>query len=162
MSSVLRHSAIACLRHIRHTWTDPRIRSKPHTFYAVYASSAPVKAIVDFWHYYEPIREHMPRNCSNDIQAVIARVDRVLSGSNAAAIKELRELFGLVDLEHSDDFANARKFLDLGLGLGGFSMDLIASYDQPEAMAGLRAVYRPKWRILPVLRCFGGEGWTAR
>ena len=104
----------------------------------------------------------MPSNCSADVQAVIAHVDSVLSGPNTNATNQLKHLFGLVDLKHSDDFAAAREFLALMLRLGGFSMDLIVSYDQLRAMAGFAAGYRPKWRIFPVLRRFGGEGRTAR
>lgn len=27
--------------------------------------------IIDFWGYFEPIREHMPANCSADVQRVV-------------------------------------------------------------------------------------------
>lgn len=56
--------------------------------------------ISDFWQYYEPIRENMPKNCSADVEAVINFVDEVFFGSNTTAQRELQELFGfLTDLE---------------------------------------------------------------
>lgn len=40
-----------------------------------------------FWRYYEPIREHMPKNCSADVQAVVAHVDAVLHSRDATKVK---------------------------------------------------------------------------
>ncbi|KAI0740521.1 peptidase S28 [Earliella scabrosa] len=76
-------------------------------FYAGYASSAVVQAIVDFWGYFEPIRQFMPANCSADVQAVIEHVDSVLLSNNTADIKNLKTMFGLQGLAHNDDFAAA-------------------------------------------------------
>ena len=59
----------------------------------------------------------MPANCSADVQAVIAHVDEVLSGQNTTAISQLKDLFGLSGLSHSDDFASARKSHSLVFGL---------------------------------------------
>ncbi|KAI0666133.1 peptidase S28 [Trametes maxima] len=81
------------------------MHNKPGVFYAGYASSAVVQALADFWGYFEPIREHMPQNCSADIQAVIAHVDGVLASGDAAQIRTLKDAFGLADLEYNDDFA---------------------------------------------------------
>jgi hypothetical protein len=47
------------------------------SFYAGYASSAVVEAITDFWAYFEPIRQQMPKNCSADVEAVISHIDSV-------------------------------------------------------------------------------------
>ncbi|KAG6820692.1 hypothetical protein H0H93_013211 [Arthromyces matolae] len=49
------------------SWT---MVSRPGVFWAGYASSAVVEAIFDFWRYFEPIRTHMPANCSADVEAV--------------------------------------------------------------------------------------------
>lgn len=62
----------------------------------------------DFWQYFEPEREHMPQNCSADVQVVIAHIDEVFSGENATAIQEIKELFGMGDMTHLDDVAGAR------------------------------------------------------
>ncbi|KAI0628443.1 peptidase S28 [Trametes polyzona] len=81
--------------------------NKPDVFYAGYASSAVVQAIVDFWGYFEPIRQAMPANCSADIEAVISHVDSVLSTNDSAQITALKTTFGLQGLSHNDDFAAA-------------------------------------------------------
>ncbi|KAF9450668.1 hypothetical protein P691DRAFT_809949 [Macrolepiota fuliginosa MF-IS2] len=86
------------------SWT---MVNKPGLFAAGYASSAVVEAILDFWQYFEPEREHMPQNCSADVQAAIAHIDKVFSGTNNTAIQEIKELFGLGDMTHLDDVAGA-------------------------------------------------------
>ncbi|OJT07638.1 hypothetical protein TRAPUB_1498 [Trametes pubescens] len=80
---------------------------QPDVFYSGYASSAVVEATVDFWGYFEPIRQAMPANCSADIEAVIAHVDTVLTSNNTAQINTLKSTFGLQGLAHNDDFAAA-------------------------------------------------------
>jgi len=52
----------------------------------------------------------MPANCSADVQAVIAQIDKVYSGTNTTAINQLKNLFGLSGLSHLDDAASAREF----------------------------------------------------
>ncbi|KAH9925851.1 peptidase S28 [Epithele typhae] len=76
-------------------------------FYAAYASSAVVQPIVNFWGYFEPIRQSMPANCSADIAAVIAHVDTVLTANVSADVLALKKTFGLDGLAHNDDFAAA-------------------------------------------------------
>lgn len=56
----------------------------------------------------------MPKNCSADVQAVIAHVDQVFTGSNQTAIDSIKSLFGLSDLTHLDDVAGACEFHLLG------------------------------------------------
>jgi hypothetical protein len=53
----------------------------------------------------------MPQNCSADVQAVIAHIDEVFSGTNTTAIQQIKELFGLGDMTHLDDVAGARMSL---------------------------------------------------
>ncbi|KAI0043738.1 peptidase S28 [Auriscalpium vulgare] len=83
--------------------------NKPGLFAASYASSAVVESITDFWAYFEPIRQHMPQNCSLDVQAAIARLDSILTGKNQTAIDALKASFGMGDIVHLDDFAGALK-----------------------------------------------------
>ncbi|RPD62559.1 peptidase S28 [Lentinus tigrinus ALCF2SS1-7] len=83
------------------------MHSKPGLFYAGYASSAVIQAIGHFWKYYEPIREYMPKNCSADVEAVIAHIDAVLDTGNATAIHDVKAVFGLEDIVHDDDFGSA-------------------------------------------------------
>jgi pimeloyl-ACP methyl ester carboxylesterase len=79
----------------------------PNVFWAGYASSAPVQGIIDFWQYFEPIRQNMPQNCSNDVQRVIKLWDKVIDSGDDKAFKELKELFGLGDVIHAVDVVNA-------------------------------------------------------
>ena len=62
----------------------------------------------DFWQYFEPIRQNMPRNCSSDVQAVISYIDKTFSGRNKTAINAIKDNFGLGELDHLDDVAGAR------------------------------------------------------
>lgn len=87
------------------SWT--MVADTDDTFYAGYASSAVVEAILDFWAYFTPIRENMPQNCSADVQAVVAYVDQVFTSTNETAIEEVKDAFGLSDLSHVDDVAGA-------------------------------------------------------
>jgi hypothetical protein len=80
-------------------------QKEPGVFWAYHASSAVVQAISHFWQYYAPIEEAIPRNCSNDVKAVIKYVDEVLAKGTPQAIKSMKEDFGLAQLDHNDDFA---------------------------------------------------------
>ncbi|KAF7792825.1 hypothetical protein EIP86_003925 [Pleurotus ostreatoroseus] len=62
---------------------------------------------IDFWAYFEPIRQFMPQNCSADIQAVIAHVDQVFTNGTSSDIEDLKEQFNLQTLQHLDDAAGA-------------------------------------------------------
>ncbi|KAF8806322.1 hypothetical protein BYT27DRAFT_6649057 [Phlegmacium glaucopus] len=86
------------------SWT---MVNKPGLFFAGYASSGVVEAIVDFWKYFEPIRQNMPANCSADVQAVIAHVDETFTKNNATAIQALKESFHMGNVVHLDDVAGA-------------------------------------------------------
>ncbi|TFK43798.1 serine carboxypeptidase S28-domain-containing protein [Crucibulum laeve] len=81
--------------------------NKPDVFFAGYASSAVVESVLNFWQYFEPIRQYMPQNCSADIQAVIAHIDQVFTGPNTTAIQAIKDSFGMGELTHLDDVAGA-------------------------------------------------------
>ncbi|KAG2085941.1 peptidase S28 [Suillus discolor] len=81
--------------------------NKPGIFWAGYLSSATVETITNYYDYFTPIREHMPQNCSSDIQAVIAYLDGMYAAKDTAGIKTLQETFGLGSLDHVADFATA-------------------------------------------------------
>jgi hypothetical protein len=55
----------------------------------------------------------MAANCSADIQAVIAHVDKVFTSGNATAISALKDNWGLGAIQHLDDVAGARKLLPI-------------------------------------------------
>ncbi|KII94856.1 hypothetical protein PLICRDRAFT_97795 [Plicaturopsis crispa FD-325 SS-3] len=76
-------------------------------FYAGYSSSGVVQAITNLWAYFEPIREHMPKNCSADVEAVVSHFDAVFTSKNNSAIEALKDQFGMKDVAHLDDAAGA-------------------------------------------------------
>ncbi|KAG8976894.1 hypothetical protein FRC05_002831 [Tulasnella sp. 425] len=81
----------------------------PDLFAAGYASSAPVNADGDFWEYWEPIEEGMPKNCSADLSEAVAHIDKVLSNPTSKEAKALKRKFGLQVLAN-DDFAYALQY----------------------------------------------------
>ncbi|KAH7916580.1 peptidase S28 [Hygrophoropsis aurantiaca] len=85
-------------------WT---MENKPGIFHAAYASSAVVEAITDFYALFTPIREHMPKNCSADVERVVAYLDNLHLTHNQKGIQDLQNAFGLEKLAHIDDFAGA-------------------------------------------------------
>ncbi|RDB19887.1 putative extracellular serine carboxypeptidase [Hypsizygus marmoreus] len=86
------------------SWT---MVNKPGVFFAGYASSGVVEAILNFWEYFEPIRLNMPKNCSADVQAVIGHIEKVFTGKNTTAIQAIKDSFGMGDMTHLDDVAGA-------------------------------------------------------
>jgi hypothetical protein len=83
-------------------WTES---TSPDTFWAYYASSAPVNSM-DYYEYFTPVEEGMPRNCSVDVTRVVKHVDWVGATGSDEDKKELQAMFGLAELEHYDDFAS--------------------------------------------------------
>ena len=49
----------------------------------------------------------MPKNCSADVEAVISHVDQVLSKGSASEKSELKNIFGIGNVDHDDDAAGA-------------------------------------------------------
>ncbi|KAI9446835.1 peptidase S28 [Lactarius indigo] len=84
------------------------LHQHPDVFWAGYASSAVVQSIVDFWQYFEPVRQYMPQNCSNDVQRVVAHWDEVIDSGNETALNELKTSFGMGGVVHADDVVNER------------------------------------------------------
>ncbi|KAH9833657.1 peptidase S28 [Rhodofomes roseus] len=86
------------------SWT---MVNQPGVFYAGYASSAVVESIVDYWGYFDPIRQYMPANCSADVEAVITYIDETFTNGTTDEINNIKELFNMTELTHLDDFAGA-------------------------------------------------------
>ncbi|KAJ8081302.1 hypothetical protein PM082_007137 [Marasmius tenuissimus] len=82
-------------------WT---MAKKPGLFHAGWSSSAPVQPIYNFWRYFEPIREYMPKNCSADVEAVIAHVDKTIGSNDKTQIQKLKAGFGMSNVTNVDDF----------------------------------------------------------
>ncbi|KAG8929884.1 hypothetical protein FRC02_004917 [Tulasnella sp. 418] len=75
----------------------------PDLFAASWSSSAPVQSDSDFWEYFAPIEEGMPKNCSKDAGAVVSYFDSVFDSNDQAKITELKAKFGM-DQVPNDDF----------------------------------------------------------
>jgi hypothetical protein len=84
-------------------WTESL---SPGTFWAYWASSAPVQAQSDFWQYFSAAQEHMPQNCSRDASLVIEYVDDVLVHGTSQEKQLLKAKFGLENVTHDDDFVS--------------------------------------------------------
>ena len=63
----------------------------------------------NFWQYFSPILRHMPKNCSADVQAVVAYLDGLYAANDITKMQMLKETFNLGKLQ-IDDFAWACKF----------------------------------------------------
>ena len=85
-------------------WTES---VDPGTIWAYHASSAPVQAISDYWGYFLPVQEGMPKNCSKDVNLVIDYMDNILLNGTAQQQHDLKAKFGLETVEHNDDFMAA-------------------------------------------------------
>lgn len=85
-------------------WTES---VAPGTYWAYHSSSAPVEAISDYWAYFLPVQEGMPKNCSKDVSAVIDYMDNVLTNGTASQIRSLKAMFKMETVEHNDDFMAA-------------------------------------------------------
>ncbi|KAG8950856.1 hypothetical protein FRC04_007088 [Tulasnella sp. 424] len=81
----------------------------PDLFAAGYATSAPVNASGNFWEYWKPIEDGMPKNCTSDLTAAVAHVDQVMSKGTPDEINALKENFGMKALAN-DDFGNSLRF----------------------------------------------------
>ncbi|KAK8099683.1 serine carboxypeptidase S28 [Apiospora kogelbergensis] len=79
----------------------------PGTFWAYHGSSGPLQAIYDYWQYFQPIQDGMPKNCSSDYSAIIDYVDMVFTQGSSDDKAELKKMFGVDELEHDDDAASA-------------------------------------------------------
>lgn len=47
----------------------------------------------------------MPANCSKDVSRVVNYIDKINKSGSEKQVQELKDLFGLGDIEHFDDFA---------------------------------------------------------
>lgn len=47
----------------------------------------------------------MPQNCSRDVSRVVNYIDKVNESGSDKKLQHLKEMFGLGDIEHFDDFA---------------------------------------------------------
>jgi hypothetical protein len=79
----------------------------PGTIWAYHSSSAPVESVSDYWGYFLPVQQGMPKNCSTDVALVIDHMDEVLTTGSAEEVLALKTQFGMQDVKHNDDFMAA-------------------------------------------------------
>ncbi|TFK21622.1 hypothetical protein FA15DRAFT_672436 [Coprinopsis marcescibilis] len=72
---------------------------RPGTFWAGYSSSGVVQPLLDFWQYWEPARNHMPANCSADVQRVVGYIDDAIASENSTLISQIQTSFGVQGVE---------------------------------------------------------------
>ena len=53
----------------------------------------------------------MPQNCSADVQAVIAHIDKTFTSGAKDEINSIKDTFGLGAITHLDDVAGACEYL---------------------------------------------------
>lgn len=79
----------------------------PDVFWGGISSSGVPTAIWDYWEYFEAARIHGPPTCVEITQKVTDVVDQILlNEENSKYVQKLKDIFGLGNLTHNDDFAN--------------------------------------------------------
>ena len=104
----------------------------------------------DYWGYFQPILEYMPKNCSADVQAVIAHIDSVFTSGNHREINTILKLFNMTELSnHRDDAAGAREYFWHALPASG----LIAEARRPQSAttSGIGSPFLPLLGVAPSL-----------
>ncbi|ESZ98251.1 hypothetical protein SBOR_1347 [Sclerotinia borealis F-4128] len=86
------------------------VKLYPKVFFGGIAASAPVKTVVGYPEWYNPIQKFAPQDCVASITDIIYKFDALVSANNTRAIKEFKSLFGLEALTDNRDFAMAIAF----------------------------------------------------
>ncbi|CAG8533917.1 2712_t:CDS:2 [Paraglomus brasilianum] len=92
----------------------------PDLVTAAYASSAPLKAKLDFFEFDQVIAKRLP--CSSNLADAIKYIDSILFSGNRTEIDNLKDLFGMSVLSNDGDFASA---------LTTLPSDIVQSYMPP-------------------------------
>lgn len=79
----------------------------PDVFWGGIASSAVTVAIVDYWRYFDAIREHAPKKCMSALQNHTELIDTLLNFKNPFVTGTLKSFFGLTNVTLDADFVNA-------------------------------------------------------
>ncbi|MCJ1287163.1 hypothetical protein MMC26_006511 [Xylographa opegraphella] len=86
----------------------------PNVFWGAISSSGVVKAIYDYWEYYEPVRQYGPAECITTTQSVMHVVDTILL-NHTSLTGQLKNTFLMPNVTYNNDFASV-----LGAGVGGW------------------------------------------
>ena len=76
----------------------------PDLVFGAIASSGVTHATLENWEYAEIIRQAAEPECSRRLQTSIELIDALLVMPHTRRL--IKDLFGLADLEHDDDFAS--------------------------------------------------------
>lgn len=109
----------------------------PDTFFAAYASSAPVEARIDMSAYWDQVYRGMVAygygNCTKDLQAAYAYIDSQLANNETAAA--IKQLFLGEGAEHNSngDFTSALRaiygtFQSYGMRVGSYGLGAFCDY----------------------------------
>ncbi|PQE06585.1 extracelular serine carboxypeptidase protein [Rutstroemia sp. NJR-2017a BVV2] len=77
----------------------------PEVLFGGIAASAPVKTVVGYPEWYNPIQKYAPQDCIASINGIIDKMDHLVSTNNTHAIQQLKSIFGLGELKDIRDFA---------------------------------------------------------
>ncbi|KAI0467796.1 peptidase S28 [Xylaria cf. heliscus] len=80
-------------------------KTYPDTFYGAIASSGIIHGQLEFPQWYDPIQKLGPQDCITSVNDIVDKIDAVVESKNQAAIKQLKDIFGLSALEDIRDFA---------------------------------------------------------
>ncbi|RDL38322.1 uncharacterized protein BP5553_02662 [Venustampulla echinocandica] len=69
------------------------------------ASSAPVKTVLPYPEWYDPIQKYGPQDCISSVNAIVEKIDYLVDSHKEEAINELKAIFGLEKLKDIRDFA---------------------------------------------------------
>ncbi|KAJ8123302.1 hypothetical protein O1611_g9625 [Lasiodiplodia mahajangana] len=86
------------------------IKTYPETYYGAISSSGVIHGQVEYPQWYDPIQKFGPQDCVASVNDIIDKMDAVVLSNNQAAIRELKEIFGLSALEDIRDFAQTIAF----------------------------------------------------
>ncbi|KAL4883517.1 serine carboxypeptidase S28-domain-containing protein [Aspergillus karnatakaensis] len=80
----------------------------PDVFWGAVSSSGVTAAIIDYWRYYEPIRNYGPADCIDSIQTTTDIVDRILidNAENKTLRAQLQSAFGISPPINDVDFVS--------------------------------------------------------
>lgn len=88
----------------------------PEVFFGVVSSSGVTEAIVDYWQYYEPIRQFAPSDCIWSIETFMDIMDTILieHAKNETLKSHLKAVFGATSSDVDDEFFAAALSSTLG------------------------------------------------
>ncbi|KAF7879001.1 hypothetical protein EAF04_000201 [Stromatinia cepivora] len=90
------------------------VKIYPEILFGGIAASAPIKTVVGYPEWYNPIQRLGPQDCISSINGIIDKFDALVSANNTRAIKQFKSLFGLEALTDNRDFA-----MTIAFPLGG-------------------------------------------